>query len=294
MLRMTASGVGPGQRLGNWRGEDYLSLMTFRLEDRSFIAISGPEARDFLQGLVTNDVRQVGPTSLRYAALLTPQGKILFDFLIGESDGTLLLDAPAATREALARRLTLYRLRAKVDVALRDDLAVVWQPGVAAAPSSVRDPRHPDLGFRAFLPLAETTTEQGAEQFREVRLACGVPEGHDFGQDRIFALDSDLDELSGIAFDKGCYVGQELTARMKHRGTARKRLLPIASSTGAPLPDPDVAVVADGRELGTLFSVYGRLGFALIRLDRLEEAGAAPLTAGNIAVHVERPDWLFT
>jgi folate-binding protein YgfZ len=265
--------------------------MTLRLEDRAVIAISGPEARDFLQGLVTNDVRQVGPTVLRYAALLTPQGKILFDFLIGESDETLLLDTPAQARDALARRLTLYRLRARVDVAIRNDLAVVWQPGADCSPPFARDPRHPALGSRAFVRAADAPPATGAERFQALRLENGVPEGHDFGQDKIFALDSDLDELGGIAFDKGCYVGQELTARMKHRGTARKRLLPITASGAAV---PDAPVVAAGREVGTIFSAYGSLGFALVRLDRLEEAGATPLTAADIAVNVMRPDWLFS
>jgi len=288
---MTGSGVGPGRRLGNCGREDYLIVMTLRLEDRAVIAISGPEARDFLQGLVTNDVRQVGPTVLRYAALLTPQGKILFDFLIGESDGVLLLDTSAHARDALARRLTLYRLRAKVDIAPRDDLAVVWQPGADGIPPFARDPRNPALGCRAFVRVADAATDMGPEQFQALRLECGVPEGRDFGQDKIFALDSDLDELGGIAFDKGCYVGQELTARMKHRGTARKRLLPIIVSGDAV---PDAVVVAAGREVGTIFSVYGSRGFALVRLDRLEEAGAMPLTAADVAVKVIRPDWLFS
>lgn len=264
--------------------------MTFRLDDRAVIAVSGPEARDFLQGLITNDMKRVTPDALAYAALLTPQGKILFDFLIGERDGALLIDAPAAMRDALVKRLTLYRLRSKVEIAARDDLAVAWSDHAEASFSL--DPRHTALGFRAVLPKADAPAASGADAFRALRLKLGVPEGHDFGQDKMFALDSDLDELHGVAFDKGCYVGQELTARMKHRGTARKRLLPVVAN--ATLPPPEVPVTAAGREIGTLQSVYDTQGFALLRLDRLEEANDAPLDAGGIAVQITKPDWLFS
>ena len=279
-------------RLGNRAATHYVIAMTFWLDDRAVIAVSGPEARDFLQGLITNDVTRVTPDALGYAALLTPQGKILFDFLIGERDGALLIDAPAATRDALAKRLSLYRLRAKVDVAARDDLAVVWTDNADATAPFVRDPRHGGLGCRAFLPKADAPSVPSSGVFQALRLTLGVPEGRDFGQDKMFALDSDLDELHGVAFDKGCYVGQELTARMKHRGTARKRLLPIVAN--ATLPSSEVPVTADGREVGTLQSVYDTQGFALLRLDRLEEAEGAALHAGDIAVHVAKPDWLFS
>jgi tRNA-modifying protein YgfZ len=262
--------------------------MTFWLDDRAVIAVSGPEARDFLQGLVTNDVARVAPGNPRYAAILTPQGKILFDFLIGEGDGVLLLDCMAAARDALTKRLSLYRLRAKVEIAARDDLAVVWSEN--ESPGLMRDPRHHKLGFRAIVPKAEGPSGAGA--FQTLRLGLGVPEGRDFGQDKMFALDSDLDELNGVAFDKGCYVGQELTARMKHRGTARKRLLPVVGN--ATLPQPETPITADGREVGTLQSVYDTRGFALLRLDRLEEAKDAPLSAGDVAVRATRPDWLFS
>ena len=282
--------VRPALRLGNRACAHYVIAMTFRLDDRAVIAVSGPEARDFLQGLITNDVKSVSRDALCYAALLTPQGKILFDFLVGERDGALLLDAPAATRDALAKRLTLYRLRAKVEIAAQDDLAVVWSDHADA--SFVLDPRHPALGFRAFLPRADAPAASGSDAFRALRLKLGVPEGHDFGQDKMFALDSDLDELHGVAFDKGCYVGQELTARMKHRGTARKRLLPVVAN--AILPGSEVPVTAAGREIGTLQSVYDTQGFALLRLDRLEEADTAPLDAGGVAVQIVKPDWLFS
>ncbi len=266
--------------------------MTLWLEDRAVLAISGPEARDFLQGLVTNDIRGVSPQFLRYAALLTPQGKILFDFIIAESEGELLFDCQAEARESLARRLSLYRLRAKVQITPRDDLAVVWRREEPASAPFFRDPRHPDLGYRAIMPKVLAPAGCGAEAFKILRLAHGIPEGSDFGQDKIFALDAGLDELGGIAFDKGCYVGQELTARMKHRGTARKRLLPVTAASGRALPAPGTAIAANGREVGTLNSIYGVRGFALVRLDKLEEARGTPLRADGIEVHVSRPDWL--
>jgi folate-binding protein YgfZ len=122
----------------------------------------------------------------------------------------------------------------------------------------------------------------------------GVPEGADFGSDRMFALDADLDELHAVDFDKGCYVGQELTARMKHRGTARKRLLAVETASGSDLPGRDTPVTAAGKDIGDIASVHGAHGFAQIRLDRLEEAGNAPIRAGDAAVKIRRPGWLFS
>jgi folate-binding protein YgfZ len=268
--------------------------MTFWLEDRAVIAVSGPEARDFLQGLITNDVQKVSAGAPRYAALLTPQGKILFDFLIFEQDGTLLLDAPAPLRDALVKRLSLYRLRAKVEIIPGDDLAVVWNSSDGAAAPFARDPRYRKLGSRAIVAKTDAPAERGSEHYTALRLQAGVPEGSDFGQDKMFALDSDLDELGAIAFDKGCYVGQELTARMKHRGTARKRLLSIRSLDGRALPAPDAPVTAKEQELGALSSVYGSQGFALLRLDRLDDAKDASLHVAGIEIGVTKPDWLFS
>jgi tRNA-modifying protein YgfZ len=246
-----------------------------RLTDRAVIAVSGTEARSFLQGLVSNDMIRVAPGHPVYAALLTPQGKILFDFLVGESDGALLLDCRKEAREALAGKLSLYKLRAKVAIAARDDLMVVTE-GPA-------DPRLAALGPRSVVPLAPA--EAGDAAYLEKRLDLGVPEGADFGAN--FALDAGLDELNGVAFDKGCYVGQELTARMKHRGTARKRVLPLATADGSPLAL--APVTSGGVECGGVTAVYGSRGFALLRLDRLEG-----LEVAGVPVSVARPGWLFS
>ena len=262
--------------------------MAHRIEDRAIIALSGPEARGFLQGLITNDVDTVAPGKPAYAALLTPQGKILFDFLIADDDGTgLLLDCWAPARDALIKRLTLYRLRAKVEIRSRDDLAVFasWD-GADLSGTPFKDPRLPALSFRSI-----AQDRNGGADYLSHRLSLGIPEGADFGSDKMFALDAGLDELNAVAFDKGCYVGQELTARMKHRGTARKRLLFVESKDKSPLTAGAVLLAGD-HNIGEVTSVYDSRGFALVRLDRLEEAGASPVHAGGILVSIVKQSWL--
>ncbi|HLY07488.1 MAG TPA: hypothetical protein VKR31_17210, partial [Rhizomicrobium sp.] len=248
----------------------------------------GPEAKTFLQGLITNDIDELAPEAPLYAALLTPQGKILFDFLLYERDGTVLLDCTRLTAEALQKRLSLYRLRAKVEVASRGDLAVIasWD----GDEGSWRDPRVADLGYRSV--AIDTIDERSLDPYTSRRLDLGVPEGRDFGQDEMFALDADLEELHGVSFEKGCYVGQELTARMKHRGTARKKLLPIEACAGG-LLSPGTRVSANGSDLGAITSIYKNRGFALLRLDRLAEARDAPLDSQGTPVIVKKPSWLF-
>ena len=263
------------------------------LDDRAIIALAGPDARTLLQGLITNDIGKLTPENALYAALLTPQGKLLFDFLIVEGEGAVLLDCAAGTADALAKRLTMYRLRAKVEIERRGQLAVMaaWDgdplPGIAFT-----DPRLKELGLRGIAPKAEVPAGfEPASSYLEHRLALGVPESGDFGQDRMFALDAGLDELHGVDFRKGCYVGQELTARMKHRGTARKRLMPVSAEDA--LPVPGTAVSAGGKSVGEIISTHGARGFALIRLDRLDDAGDAALSAGDQAVTLTKPAWLF-
>lgn len=256
--------------------------MTSLLSDRSIVALSGPDARTLLQGLITNDIDKLAPDRPVYAALLAPQGKILFDFLISEGDGAVLLDCAASSAEALAKRLTMYRLRAKVEIGVRPQLAVIWGEGLD-------DPRHRGMGKRRIMAKAETGAEP-SEAYLEHRLKLGVPEGTDFGSDKMFALDAGLEELHGVSFEKGCYVGQELTARMKHRGTARKRLLVVESD--AALPSPGTDVIAGGTALGEITNSYGARGFALIRLDRLDEAAGAPCAAGGISVRLVKQSWL--
>lgn len=262
------------------------------LTDRALLDVRGEEARNFLQGLLTNDIGNLAPDAPLYAALLTPQGKILCDFLVYAHDESILLDCPRAGAADLKTRLTRYKLRAKVDIALREDLAITANIDRAESGSaSWRDPRHPNLGWRTLLDTPANPEKPSPDAWLDHRLALGIPEGADFGSDRMFALDADLDELHGVSFDKGCYVGQELTARMKHRGTARKRLLPIESD--APLPASDTPIMAAEREVGLITSTYGRRGFAAMRLDRLTEAEDTPLLAAGVPLRARKPDWLF-
>jgi folate-binding protein YgfZ len=263
------------------------------LEDRSVVAIAGSEARAFLQGLITNDVEKLESGKGLYAALLTPQGKILFDFFLVEGDGAILIDCLALSRDALVKRLSLYKLRSKVVIEIRDQLAVLalWHGGVARQAISYPDPRLSELGQRAIIAKGEMPSDHlSGQEYQQHRLALGVPEGADFGSDQMFALDADLDELHAIDFDKGCYVGQELTARMKHRGTARKRLLPVEFS---PTSTRVTAITMEGKEIGEITSDYGARGFAQVRLDRLSEGGAAVPQAGEQAVKLIKPSWLF-
>ncbi len=257
--------------------------MSGQLKDRAVIAISGPEAKSFLQGLITNDIAAVTPASCLYATLLTPQGKILFDFILSESDDTVFLDCAAASAQALLKRLTLYRLRAKIDLAVREELGVFWNDGGRP------DPRLAELGNRRIGPTSATDAVAG---YLQHRLTLGVPEGADFGSDRMFALDAGLEELHGVSFDKGCYIGQELTARMKHRGTARKRLLSVTTLGGSGLPPPGSEIRAEATAIGELASTYGSRGFGLIRLDRWQEAAAAAVRAGDTGIRIDKPAWL--
>jgi folate-binding protein YgfZ len=262
------------------------------LEDRSIIAVTGPEARTFLQGLITNDIEKVALGRAIYAALLTPQGKILFDFLIAEGDAALLIDCHRDARDALIKRLSMYKLRAKVQIEAREQLAVFV--GLHGHPVqrgiTFEDPRLSALGHRTIGARAEMPdTISNAVHYHSHRLALGVPEAGDFGSDRMFALDADLEELHAIDFEKGCYVGQELTARMKHRGTARKRLLLIESDTSLPAAGE---LRTNGHSIGEIASSYGTRGFALIRLDRLEEAAGDAIETEGARVSVIKQPWL--
>ncbi len=261
------------------------------LTDRAVLAVTGPEARDFLQGLITNDIGRLSQGTGLYSALLSPQGKILFDFFITEGDGALLLDCVAQAQDALFRKLRLYKLRAKVELEMRGQLGVyAGLPGAAATQAvTFPDPRHPGLPVRSIGAVAEMPTGlAGPEAYHAERLALGVPEGADFGFEKIFALDAGLDELHAVSFEKGCYVGQELTARMKHRATARKR--PHLISANAPLPVPGTPVMGNGMEAGEILSTDGIKGLALMRLDRMENVPS--FTADNIPVALTRPAWL--
>ena len=269
------------------------------LDDRAVLAISGPQARDFLQGLVTNDVAGgLAPGTALYTALLSPQGKILFDFFVTEGDGALLLDVARDGAEALLKKLKLYRLRAKIDLELREQLCVyvhlAGHPDNRPASYADRaitfaDPRLEALGRRSIGARAEMPANlPGPRGYHEQRLALGVPEAGDFGFEKIFALDAGLEELNGVSFTKGCYIGQELTSRMKHRATSRKRILAITADVPLPATGP---VTRGGVEIGELIASHDGGAFALVRLDRLEET-SGDVRIGEIQVALTKPAWL--
>jgi folate-binding protein YgfZ len=275
----------------------YASLLT----DRAVLALSGAEARDFLQGLITNDMAGCAQGRAIYAALLTPQGKILFDFfVVPEGENRFLMDCAAARAGDLTKRLMLYRLRTKVEIAARPDLGVaaIWGEGAQAqAPAGAvmfADPRHAALGLRLIggrEALAITTGKFTQGDYDAHRLVLGVPDSADLPPDQVFALDAGMEELNGVSFKKGCYVGQEVTARMKHRATARRRFM-MAEIAGD-LPAPGTSVQAEGRELGTLATGKEGRAVALVRLDRLAEAQEkhAPITVAGLAATLKKPDW---
>jgi hypothetical protein len=271
------------------------------LEDRALIALGGAEAHDFLQGLITNDMALCVDGRAIYATLLTPQGKILFDFfVVPVGKDRLLLDCAAARAADLLKRLLVYRLRAKVDIAVRPELGVaaLWDK---EAPTPIphgivgfADPRHPALGVRAIGArdvLARAMSAATPGDYQGHRLSLGIPDSADLAPDTVFALDAGLEELNGVSFRKGCYIGQEVTARMKHRATARRRFF-IAETDGS-LPVFGTSLDSGGREVGTLASGVGGMALALVRLDRLAEAQAAhsPIVAGGHAFTLRKPEW---
>ncbi len=267
------------------------------LPDRAIVQLTGNEARVFLQGLLTCNLDAVSPSQAAYGALLSPQGKILTDFFLCETpDGALLFDLPATQAADFVKRLTLYRLRAKIAITALADarVAAVWdEPAVAATGPNVafNDPRHAGLGQRVlYLTQPEAGAGDGSipADYDTHRIRLGVPQGGlDFPYGDTFPHDANLDLLHGLDFQKGCYVGQEVVSRVQHRGSARKRILPVrfldgAGQRGAP-------ILADDREIGTLGSVAGLLGLAMLRTDRLEEARAEgiALRAGSQALVVD-------
>lgn len=269
------------------------------LPDRGVVKVAGEPARGFLNGLLTTDIAGITPEAPRYAALLTPQGKIIADFIVAQArpddGGDFFLDCPRALAPTLVEKLNFYKLRAKVIVEdLSDMLAVmaVWGGGGSTEYGLVyADPRLPALGQRLMLPphLAEkAAADLGASlvdagAYEAHRIALGVPRGGlDFIYGETFPHDADLDQLHGVDFKKGCFIGQEVVSRVEHRGTARSRIVPIlfedfAAEAGSP-------VTAGEKTVGTMGSSSGRNGLAMLRLDRVEDALAAgvTLTAGGI------------
>ena len=288
------------------------------LQDRGVLEIGGADRREFLQGLISNDTRKLTPARALYAAFLTPQGKYLHDFFLAELGETLLLDGERARLADLKRRLSIYKLRAKVTIEDASEKFVVaaafgadalGKLGLAAEAAAATsfaggiayvDPRLAALGARLLLPTASGTTDLDAKGFARtdaaaydrLRLSLGIPDGsRDLAVEKAILLEAGFDELHGVDWDKGCYIGQELTARTKYRALIKKRLMPVRVE--GPLPEPGSPVMLGDQEAGEIRSGSGDLALALLRLEAVEAAAKAgtPLTAGTARISPIKPAW---
>jgi folate-binding protein YgfZ len=254
-----------------------------RLESRAVITVTGPDTVSFLNGLLTQTVE---PGALRFAGLLTPQGRLLYDLFVGVSGETARLDVAAEHRDALLARLTLYKLRAKVELAASDlKVFALFGFDPDAIDGYAADPRLPELGWRFYGETENVTATE--DDYEAHRLALGVPGPADWGTDKNYPIDADFDLLAGIDFKKGCFVGQETTSRMKRRGVIKNRMLPIIFD--GPAPAFGAEVLAGTLRAGEVLSGRAGRAMALLRLDRIE---GADLTVDDRPVSVDRPAWL--
>ena len=243
---------------------------------RRILSLTGPETEDFLQGLITNDVRRL-KDGIVYAALLTPQGKYIADFFLAPQGEAVLLDVAEPLADDLLRRLSMYKLRAKVAIDATD---LHLQRGTGPAPEgALPDPRHPDLGWRAYTPAPES--DDGTD-WDAIRVAHCIPEtGIELTPDS-YILESGFETLHGVDFRKGCYVGQEVTARMKHKTELRKGLRQVVVDAPCPV---GTEITANGKPAGTLFTQSGGRGIAYLRFDR----ATGEMLAGDVAVRLAEP-----
>jgi hypothetical protein len=267
--------------------EPYLTT----LPDRAVIAITGAEARGFLQRVLTQGPEGVQPGAAMFSALLTPQGKVLADlFILDDGEGGLLFDVPASEADALLKRFMLYRMRADATIERREDLSVIAGAGEpveelrTVALSAAPDPRNAEIGWRAIAPAGGPDADLQA--YQAARIQAGAPEmGHDFGPSEVFSTDVNHDRLSGINYKKGCFVGQEVASRMHRKGGVRKRTVRLQAETA--LNSGDEVTVGE-TVLGPVTSVSGNHALARLRVDRLKdglEAGDA-LSVNGVPVTV--------
>jgi folate-binding protein YgfZ len=269
------------------------------LADRSVLRVAGADARKYLQGLITSDIGKAEGGTAIHAGLLSPQGKILFDFFVIAADSGYLIDVSQDKAAELAKRLAFYRLRAQVEIVEKPSLTVAaaWggEPRVPQGAIAYPDSRLPEIGFRLLLPAGASAADLGCASaseadYQALRIRLGVPEGgrdYEFGD--IFPHEALFDQLNGVDFAKGCFVGQEVVSRMQHRGTARKRIVPVEGAK--PLPASGTSIEAGGVPIGALGSVSGACALALVRLDRAEEAIArgTPLMAADVGLTLRKP-----
>jgi folate-binding protein YgfZ len=271
------------------------------LSGRGVLRVRGEGARAFLQGLITNDVDRLGPGEALHAGLLSPQGKILFEFFVLQDGDGFLLECPKESVAPLRQRLVFYRLRAKLDIEEAPDLkvAAAWggKPRVPNGSVLFADPRLEALGYRIVLPSEADLRGFGCTiadeaDYHAFRIGLCVPEGGlDYAYGDAFPHEALFDQLNGVDFRKGCFVGQEVVSRMEHRGTARKRIVGISAE--GPLPEPRTPITADGHEIGTMGSSHGHQGLALIRLDRAEDARerSEPMLSRGTRISLRIPAW---
>ncbi|MFC3322294.1 CAF17-like 4Fe-4S cluster assembly/insertion protein YgfZ [Mesorhizobium cantuariense] len=267
-----------------------------QLKDRALISVSGPDAEHFLQNILTTDLDILAPGEAKPGALLTPQGKILFDFLISrDGENAFRLECRADISDGFVRRLTLYKLRAKVEISKADQAFVTVAWGHESTPSqsdsaAAADTRFPKGAVTRL--YGETDERSDLAAWQAFRIAGGIAEsGSDYQLGDAFPHDVLLDETGGVGFKKGCYVGQEVVSRMQHRGTARRRVL--IASADRPLPAPGTELTVDGRPVGTLGSTVGTTGLAIARIDRIKAALDAghSILAGDVPVMLAIPSW---
>jgi folate-binding protein YgfZ len=278
------------------------------LPDRSVIRLGGPDAEKLLQGVITNDMGLLAKQPAIFAALLTPQGKILADFFVSKAGDDFLLETAKAQAAELVKRLTLYKLRAKADihdVTAEHTVLATWgkpasSPGETQGTMSVPDPRVPALGLRVLaearfardIAAATDAEDVSPDDYHAQRIALGVPEG---GMDYVFGdtfpHDANFDLINGVSFTKGCFIGQEVVSRIQHRGTARKRIVIVEGD--APLRS-GAHITAGPAVMGTIGSVAGKRGLGLVRLDRVEEARTSgqALTAEGAKLVIRLPRYM--
>lgn len=266
-------------------------MPTIHLSDRAVISVAGPEAESFLQNIITTDLSSLAPGKARPGALLTPQGKILFDFIVSRAgEDSFRIDFRKDVTDDLVKRLMLYRLRAKAQISVEDQehVTVSWENDSAG--DGVADERFPQsLNVRRLYGPPPAASDERS-LWERLRIVHGVAEsGADYALGDAFPHDVLFDQNAGVGLKKGCYVGQEVVSRMQHRGTARRRLVIVRADS--PLPPPGTAVSADGRAAGSLGTVEGQDGLAIVRVDRVAEANAraAPITAGDVPVSLTVP-----
>ncbi len=272
------------------------------LPDRSVLRVSGDDARHFLQNLVTSDIEKLAAGEARFAALLTPQGKILFDFFVIAHANDFLLDAPKALAADLVKRLRFYKLRAKVEIEETDFTIAVVFDGKQMPHFDIAffDPRYPQLAMRIVLPSsgAEQILRTAnlalvdADAWQQHRIALGVPEGgRDFAYGDTFPHEADMDQLGGVDFAKGCFIGQEVVSRMQHKTAVRTRVVPVAFDGNPPEEGSEVKI--GDKAAGTFGSGTDGRGLAKLRLDRIEDGLKAneTLSASGIALSLVKPAW---